>query len=121
MSSPLKAKMGKVIYVSGKYRGESEREVFDNIIKARTAALKLWDEGWAVICPHTNSIFMGSQLGDDKFIEGDLEIVARCDAIFMLKGWQDSEGARLELARATEKRLVVYYEGFSEVGANDGR
>ena len=111
--------MGRVIYVSGKYRGESEREVFDNIIKARTAALKLWDKGWAVICPNTKSIFMGSQLGDDKFIEGDLEIVSRCDAIFMLEGWHDSVGARLELERAKEKRLIVYYEGFFDLMENE--
>ena len=62
--------MIRVIYIAGKYRGTSEREVFDNIIHARSAALKLWNEGWAVICPHTNSMFMGSRLGgDNEFIE----------------------------------------------------
>lgn len=101
----------KVIYVAGKYRGESEAEVFDNIIHARSAALRLWGEGWAVICPHTNTMFMGSRLGgDEKFIKGDLEIVARCDAIYMLKGWGDSVGATKELGVAEDLELEIYYE-----------
>jgi len=101
----------RIIYVAGKYRGQSEREVFENIICARRAALKLWEANWAVICPHTNSIFMGSQLGgDEKFIEGDLEIVRRCDAIFMLRDWSDSKGATLEREEAIKAGLEVYYE-----------
>lgn len=102
----------KIIYVAGKYRGESENEVFENIIHARREALKLWHQGWAVICPHTNTMFMGSRLGgDEKFIEGDLEIVKRCDGIYMLNNWQKSEGAKLELAKAQEIGLAIYYEG----------
>jgi len=93
----------KVIYVAGKYRDKSERGVFDNIVHARSVALKLWGEKWAVICPHTNSMFMGSRLGGDElFIKGDLEIVKRCDAIYMLNNWRDSEGASLELSKAVE-------------------
>jgi len=85
--------------------------VFDNIIHARSAALKLWNEGWAVICPHTNSMFMGSLLGgDEKFIEGDLEIVKRCDTIYMLSGWEGSMGARRELAEARKHGLEILWE-----------
>jgi len=36
----------RVIYVAGSYRGKSERDVFDNIVHARQAALRLWEEGW---------------------------------------------------------------------------
>ncbi len=100
----------KLIYVAGPYRGESENEVFENIMRARSAAVKLWDEGWAVVCPHTNTMFMGSKLGDAVFLEGDLEIVKRCDAIYMLKGFQNSQGAKAELELAIEIGLEVHYE-----------
>ena len=101
----------KVIYVAGQYRADSENGVFENIVKARTAALKLWNQGWAVICPHTNTMFMGSRLGgDEKFIEGDLEILARCDAIYMLKGWEDSHGANMEKTLAQELGKEIIYE-----------
>lgn len=100
----------RVIYVSGKYRGKDENEVFENIVRAREVAVKLWLDGWGVICPHTNSFFMGSKLGDKMFIEGDLEILRRSDAIYMLKGWEQSEGARLEYNCAVELGLEIYRE-----------
>jgi hypothetical protein len=43
-----------------------------------------------------------------SFIEGDLEIIARCDAILMLPGWERSEGSRMEYSRAVELRMPVY-------------
>ena len=100
----------KLIYVAGKYRGKGESEVFDNIVHARSVAIKLWQRGWAVICPHTNSIFMGSRISDDDYIKGDLEIVSRCDAIYMLSGWQKSVGAKEELVKAIALALEIYYE-----------
>jgi len=100
----------RLIYVAGKYRGDCENDVFENIVRARKAALRLWNKGYAVICPHTNSFFMGSRLGDDKFLEGDLEIVRRVDAIYMLKGFRSSIGAMKELALAIELGKEVIYE-----------
>ena len=105
----------KVIYISGAYRADSENGVFENIIHARREAVKLWQQNWAVICPHTNSIFMGSRLGgDEKFIDGDLEILRRCDAIYMLRGFRQSTGAMLEYRLAQELKLEVYYEDMSK-------
>lgn len=105
--------MLKVIYVAGKYRGKSEAEVFENIIHARREAIKLWQQNWAVICPHTNCMFMGSLISDKDFIKGDLEIVSRCDAIFMLKGFRQSIGAMVELKEAKRLGLGIYYEEVS--------
>lgn len=106
-----------VIYVAGKYLGESDWETYNNIHKARVAARKLWDEGWAVICPHSNTAFMGGvgeRNKDDgdwlKWITGDKEIISRCDAIFMMDNWQDSKGARIELNEARGLGLEVIYE-----------
>ena len=100
----------KVIYVAGPYRAQSEDEVFNNIVHAREVAVELWQAGWAVICPHTNSFFMGTRLGDDCFIEGDLEILSRCDAVYMMSNYEGSEGAKLELAKAKELGLEIIFE-----------
>jgi len=97
----------KVIYVAGKYRADSESGVFENIIHSRAVAQRLWHEGWAVICPHMNSAFMGLNL---IFLDGDLEILKRCDAIYMLKDWEQSVGATKELEIAKKCGLKVYFE-----------
>ena len=102
----------KVIYVAGAYRGGSYNSTFQNIMRAREIAQGLWYKGWAVICPHTNSLFMDNKDGGSPeiFLPGDLEILRRCDAIYMLKGWEQSEGAMAELKLAKETGLEIYYE-----------
>ena len=107
----------KVIYVAGKYRGDSAWETYYNIHLARLAAWRLWNEGWAAICPHSNTAFFdgGASFSDyNKWLQGDLEILRRCDAIYMLRGWDKSEGARQEWELAKELGLEFHYEGDRE-------
>ncbi len=100
----------KVIYIAGKYRASTENGVYENIQHAREAAIRLWKQGYAVICPHLNTAFFGGSCPDDTWLKGDLEILGRCDAIYMLKGWQESEGATTEFIVANERNLKVMYE-----------
>ncbi len=100
----------KVIYVAGCYRASCENDLFENIIKARTKARQLWHEGWSVICPHTNSMFMGDKEDGQLFLDGCLELVRRSDAIYMLKGWEHSKGSKAELELAKSLGKQIYYE-----------
>ena len=100
----------KVIYVAGKYRANSPNDMFNNIMHARDAARILWLKGWAVICPHANSIFMDGCHTDKMFLKGDLEIIRRCDAIYMLNNYEASHGALVELELAQELGLEIFYE-----------
>ena len=103
----------KLIFVSGPYQGKTINETFDNIIKARAAAYKLWQQGYAVICPHMNSAFMDGANIDatcQMFYDGDLEMLGRCDAIYMMQGWRESVGSRKEYQQAIELRLEVMTE-----------
>ncbi len=97
----------KLIYVAGKYRARTWFGKVWNILKARRAARRLWKTGWAVICPHMNTALFDE---DCPYIEGDCVMVKRCDAIYMLKGWHDSEGARIERMTAIKKGITIYYE-----------
>ena len=102
----------KVIYVAGCYRADDINGVLGNIIKAREASRKLWLRGWAVICPHLNSCFMDGTDTDKIFLDGDLEILRRCDAIYMLNGWEKSTGAKNELKEAGKNGLEIIFEGY---------
>jgi len=114
----------RVIYVAGKYLGESDWETYLNVHHARLAAWRLWQEGWAVICPHSNTAFfggVGERNKDDpkgdwkKWINGDLEIIARCDAVYMLSNWRNSQGARIEHDKAVEVGLEILFEPDGEL------
>ena len=101
-----------LVYVSGKYSGDSHEEISDNILKARKVAIELWEQGHAVICPHLNTSHMevDCHIHYDNYIEGDLMMIARCDAMVMLSGWEDSQGAVIEKGYAENLRIPIYYE-----------
>ena len=44
-------------------------------------------------------------------MDADLAAVRSCDAIFLLKGWEQSRGAKKELAMALSHGLTVMQEG----------
>ena len=51
-----------------------------------------------------------SSLPDEVWMNGGLKFLEFCQAIFMLKGFEQSVGAKRELEVAVEKGLEVYYE-----------
>ncbi len=102
--------MKRVLYLAGPYRADCENNLFENIMRARVKARELWHEGWVVICPHTNSMFMGDKDDWQLFLDGCLELVRRSDAIYMLAGWSKSEGSKQELTLAKELGKEIIFE-----------
>lgn len=99
----------KLVYLAGPYRAKHETVVWSNIMAAREVAetvLRL-RPGWFPVTPHLNTMLMGGIVNDEVFLAGDLEILARCDAILMIPGWEQSSGARAEKAFA-EVRMPVF-------------
>lgn len=103
----------KLVYISGPYSAPTINGVHDNIERARAAAVDLWQKGYAVICPHLNSAYMDGVASWETFMEADLLILSKCDAIYMLPGWEKSTGARMELAKAKELGLDVLVGHYS--------
>jgi len=100
----------KIIYVAGKYRADTRSEIGLNILKAEKVAKRLWEAGYAVICPHANSAHFDGVVADRCFLEGGIEILTRCDAIYMMKGYENSLGAMEELRIARELDMEIIYE-----------
>ena len=100
----------RIAYISGPYRSDTADGIYQNIQTAREVARNYWYSGYAVICPHMNTAFMDGADTDEMFLDGDLEILKRCDVIVMIPGWTESVGARHELAAAEKFGLEVIYE-----------
>jgi hypothetical protein len=102
----------KLIFIAGKYRNKNgEHHVAENIRIAGEAALFVWQQGAAALCPHKNSSFFGGAEGTDDqlWMEGYIEMLKRCDAVWAIAGWQESEGARNEVKTAQEIGLPVLF------------
>lgn len=99
----------KLIYVAGPFRGANSWEMECNIRRAETLALEVWKAGMACICPHTNTRFYQGVTEDNVWLDGDLEILRRCDAILLTPDWTRSYGARAEAQFAVARKIPIFY------------
>ena len=93
----------KIVYVAGPYRAKSGahdgsvyNEIEENIRQAEAAAIRLWVAGFGVLCPHLNTAHFEVKcpnISTDAYLITDLRLLAVCDIIYMLPGWQDSQGS----------------------------
>lgn len=99
-----------VIYVAGPFRARNAWLVEQNVRRAEETALSLWQlGGCAVICPHTNTRFFDGAADDTIWLQGDLELLRRSDAVFALPTWAESQGATAEVRAAQAQGLPVLY------------
>ena len=101
----------KIIYIAGRYRDKrGEWYVVQNIRKAEEAALFVWRNGGVALCPHKNAALFGGATPDDIWLAGDLELLKRCDAIWLTDGWEGSDGARREFDFAFANDIPRLYD-----------
>ena len=90
----------KLIFISGKYTGKTYTEVEENITKANYLGMqiihKLNKDNFYPIIPHNNVAHfeeLENILNTNKeyWLNGAIEILSRCDAIFMMKNYKDSK------------------------------
>jgi hypothetical protein len=97
----------KLAYIAGPYRAASEYEVHCNIQRAEKAAVRAWRSGYAAICPHKNSAYLGGAVLDETILEGDLEMLRRCDVLILCGEYQKSAGAMAELREAKQCGMPI--------------
>lgn len=98
----------KLAYVAGPFRGPNAWEIECNIRRAEELALQIWRMGIPVVCPHTNTRFFQGAADDKIWLDGDIEILRRCDMVFLTADWMRSSGARAEVKVALDLGLPLY-------------
>lgn len=95
-----------LVYVSGPY---TNGIIIKNIEAAEAVSVQLMRNGFDVICPHKNTggYEKYEDIPYDQYIAMDLNILERCDAIYMMSNWRESNGAKIEMQRALEKGIPV--------------
>lgn len=96
-----------VVYIAGKITDVDGWAVEQNIRKAESLLLEMWHNEIAAVCVHTQGRFFVGVGDYELWLPGDYELIRRCDAVFMVDGWQASPGSVEEnaFARAQGKRV----------------
>ncbi len=99
-----------LVYVAGAYSGD----VSANIAKAEAASIALIRNGWHVFTPHKNTSgyeqYEGGAITIDTWYEMDLNILSRCDVMYVLDNWQESKGTQKEIAFAAKHGIPIFFE-----------
>lgn len=107
MSRPLR------VYIAGPYSNPDEAKRDRNIEMAAQHAALLLKAGHYPFCPHTMTARF-----EDEHPEVDYPFYLRmychwmkfCDAVYVLPGWQSSNGTAIELRLAEELRMPIYFD-----------
>lgn len=109
----------KLVYVAGPFRAASayvpgHQDMFavqENIMAAMKLGLAVARiPGLFPVIPHANTMFFTGSAPDATWLEGDLEMLARCDAVIMTPDWKRSSGATAEHACAINRGIPVFYD-----------
>jgi hypothetical protein len=91
------------VYISGRIKGiDNAKEIFNN------KQIELERLGYSVTNPFNVCSSLGLLWGE--YMRFDIRALTFCDSIYMLKGYEKSKGANIELTVAQAIGLKVIYE-----------
>lgn len=90
----------KKIYISGAITGNPAYKM------QFLAKYRELEPSYTVLSP----LFINAELSWKDFMHIDLAMIKVCDAIYMLKGWEESRGAKIEHCFAQMLGLEIIYE-----------
>jgi hypothetical protein len=107
-----------LIYIAGPYSPTPAQRHLGgatgaNISAARDVAIQVWSKGHYALTPHLNTAYfdiVAPSVPHQQYLDGDLRMLAGCDAILMIRDWEGSKGARGERVYAIINGIPVYYE-----------
>lgn len=100
----------EICYISGKYSSSTSEETQGYVDHANDAGIRLLREGRVPIIPHVNFHFFPKDITYKQFMLADIEIMKRCDSLYMLNNFEDSRGAKIELWLAKRWNKKIEYE-----------
>lgn len=80
-----------------------------NIETASEVALQLWKWSYSVLCPHKNTGGWDGACDYTVWINGDFEMIKRCDLLVVLPNYESSSGTKREIQCALDNDTLVYY------------
>jgi len=99
-----------LIYIAGPFRGPTPLAVRRNVERARDLGLRVAEAGGYPIIPHTMTSEFDKQLTEEFWLTGTMALLARCDAVYMMRTWCQSSSARAEHDWMVQHGRTVLYE-----------
>src|SRR5574337_1733709 len=96
-----------IIYIAGKFRGTTPWDVECNIREAEFWGLFVAQHGGIPLIPHTMFRHFDGSLPDEFWLSATMDLLRRCDALYLIPNWTESRGAIAERAEAERLNLPI--------------
>lgn len=108
----------KIIFIAGPVRGDGSREAKEKNIETAKKFVALFIENKIPFySPHLNidqEILSLGESASKLAWDMNVEFLLRSDALAVLPGWETSSGTKMEIEKATNRSIPIFY--LSEVG-----
>lgn len=94
-----------IIYISGPIT--KDKNYYEKFLNAEK---RLKEAGYEVINPAKIATLLPNSFEYGDYMDIDLNLLKKCDAIYLLKNWKNSLGAVIEQKLAKELGLKVIYQ-----------
>lgn len=98
------------VYISGKISGLTTEEAEKNFERAENYLTRITFASTNLTLINPMKLEHNHDKSWEEFMREDIGALLKCDAIYLLKNWGDSRGARIERAIALELGLKIMYE-----------
>jgi len=117
--------MRYIVYIAGAISSPDAATLLQNIHRFSVVENAMIRDGFAPINPASDATSVG--LGGvtyEMVLERDRALIERCDAVYFMKGWKDSPGAKSEHRWAVRNNVLCVEEpedGFESAGFDNIR
>jgi len=101
--------LDKIVYVAGALRGNFIRKWL-NFKKIHKICKKLWSNNIINYSPHKNSGWFDNKKTDEFMLASNIELLKRCDILFVVDNWKKSSGTMGELIEAIRSGKKIYFD-----------
>lgn len=100
-----------LVYIASPFSAPTRVGVEVNIERAVWVGIELARLGVMPVIPHANTAHPEFERCQpyEFWLAGTLELMRRCDAVVMVKGWKRSRGARAEYEEAIARGMPVFF------------
>lgn len=101
----------KKIYISGPITGTDDySERFYN------AHEKLVEAGYKVVNPAMVNASLPENTTHEEYMKMSITMMSLCDAIYLMRGYENSEGCAIEFSEAIKRHMTIIFERDEDIG-----